>query len=75
MNYKFYLDRQLKIYAFMVLIWIASYGTTLYFTKAQPKVLTSDLCASILSASLTFIFFGAYLASKQNLFNTGLRQN
>lgn len=71
MNYKFYLDHQLRLYGIMTLSCVVAYGIAYYFGFRQQLIVTPSLLSAFVSGSLSFIFISAYIMARQDPFNKG----
>ena len=69
MNYRFYLERQLKLYGITVLVTMITYSIGCYMGWREQLMLTQTIIGIWLSGSLTFIFLGAYVAALMNPLN------
>ena len=68
MDYLFYLKCQIKMYLLFIVTSCITYGICYYFGYREPIVLTDGHIAAFISASLTYIFIGAYINNRQNIF-------
>ncbi len=68
MDHLFYLKYQIKMYLLFIITSCVTYGVFYYFGYRKPIVLTDGHIAAFISASLIYIFIGAYINNRQNIF-------